>query len=65
MQVAAASALLAAFLIWGAQQWDWKALQAHEWQRAGLMAVMLAGSAVIYFGALRASGVKLRSLLRR
>lgn len=65
VQVAAASALLAAFLIWGAQQWDWKALQVHEWQRAGLMAVMLAGSAVIYFGALRASGVKLHSLLRR
>ena len=65
VQVAAASALLAAFLIWGAQQWDWKALQAHEWQRAGLMALMLAGSAVIYFGALRASGVKLRGLLRR
>ena len=65
VQVAAASALLAAFLIWGAQQWDWKALRVHEWQRAGLMALMLAGSALIYFGALRASGVKLRSLLRR
>ncbi len=65
LQVVAASALLAVFLLWGAQQWDWKALQAHEWQRVGLMALMLAGSAVIYFGALVVSGVKLRSLLRR
>ena len=65
LQVLAASALLAAFLLWGAQQWDWMALQTQEWQRVGLMALMLAGSAAIYFGALRVSGLQLRSLLRR
>ncbi|MBD7961221.1 murein biosynthesis integral membrane protein MurJ [Comamonas avium] len=65
LQVAAAAMLLGAFLGWGAHQWDWKALQAHEWQRIGLMTLMLAGSAAIYFGALWASGLKLRSLLRR
>lgn len=65
LQVAAASLLLAAFLVWGAAQWDWKALQTQEWQRVGLMALMLAGAAAIYFGALRASGLQLRRLLRR
>lgn len=65
LQVLAASVLLAAFLVWGAQQWDWKALHTHEWQRVGLMALMLAGSALIYFGVLLVSGLKLRSLLRR
>lgn len=65
LQVAAASALLAAFLVWGAQQWDWKVLQAQEWQRIGLMVLMLAGSGVIYFGVLLLSGLQLRSLLRR
>ena len=65
LQVAAAAMLLGAFLGWGAHQWDWKALQAHEWQRIGLMTLMLAGSAAIYFGALWASGLKLRRLLRR
>lgn len=65
LQVVAASALLAAFLLWGAQQWDWKALHAQEWQRVGLMALMLAGSALLYFGVLLISGLKLRSLLRR
>ena len=65
LQVLAASALLAAFLVWGAQQWDWKALQAQEWQRVLLMAAMLVGSGVLYFGALLVSGLKLRALLRR
>jgi len=65
LQVIAAAMLLAAFLGWGAHQWDWKALHAHEWQRIGLMALMLTGSAALYFGALAVSGLKLRSLLRR
>ncbi|MGN1055516.1 MAG: murein biosynthesis integral membrane protein MurJ [Comamonas sp.] len=65
LQVVAASALLAAFLSWGAQHWDWKALQASEWQRIGLLALMLAGSGLIYFASLRVSGLHLRALLRR
>ena len=65
LQVLAASVLLALFLWWGAQHWDWKALQAHEWQRVGLMVLMLTGSGVIYFGVLVACGVSLRGLLRR
>ena len=65
LRVVAAACLLAVFLLWGAQHWDWQALQAREWQRIGLMALMLTGAAVVYFGVLLASGLKLRTLLRR
>ena len=40
-------------------------MRAQEWQRIALLAVMLLGAAVVYFGTLLLSGVKLRSLLRR
>lgn len=65
LQVVAASALLAIFLIWASRHFDWIALRAHEAQRAGWLAVLLAGAAVLYFGALWAAGLKLRQLLRR
>lgn len=65
LQVLAAALLLAAFLMWGAQHWSWQAMRAQEWQRIALLAVMLLGAAVVYFGTLLLSGVKLRSLLRR
>lgn len=65
LQVLAAALLLAVFLMWGAQHWNWQALRAQEWQRIALLAVMLLGAAVVYFGTLLLSGVKLRSLLRR
>lgn len=65
LQVLAAALLLVAFLMWGAQHWNWQAMRAQEWQRIALLAVMLLGAAVVYFGTLLLSGVKLRSLLRR
>lgn len=65
LQVLAAALLLAVFLLWAAAHWDWVALQQQEWQRIGLMALMLAVSALIYFGVLLLSGLKLRSMLRR
>lgn len=65
LQVLAAALLLAAFLMWGAQHWNWQAMRAQEWQRIALLAVMLLGAAMVYFGTLLLSGVKLRSLLRR
>ncbi|MEW5677786.1 murein biosynthesis integral membrane protein MurJ [Comamonas kerstersii] len=65
LQVLAAALLLAAFLMWGAQHWNWQAMRTQEWQRIALLAVMLLGAAVVYFGTLLLSGVKLRSLLRR
>ncbi|SFD35503.1 putative peptidoglycan lipid II flippase [Paracidovorax konjaci] len=65
LQVVAASALLAIFLIWGSRHFDWIALRAHEAQRAGWLALLLLGGVALYFGALWAAGLKLRQLLRR
>jgi putative peptidoglycan lipid II flippase len=63
LQVVAATALLTVFLMWGAAAFNWTALRAHPLERAGLMAGMLAVSAVIYFAALWAAGVKVRHFL--
>jgi len=65
LQVVAASALLAIFLVWGSQHFDWLAMRADALRRAGLLALLLLGAAAIYFGALAASGLRLRRLLRR
>ena len=62
LQVLAASALLALFLAWAAQRFDWLALGSLV--RAGLLAGLLAVSALVYFGALWAAGLKLRQLAR-
>ncbi len=64
LQVLAASALLALFLIWATGRFEWLALQSHAWQRIGLLAALLAGSVFIYFVALWAAGLKFRALLR-
>ena len=63
LQVLAASALLAVFLLWGATSFSWVAMRAHRWQRIGLMAFMLSGAAVVYFSALWAAGLKLRQFI--
>ncbi|NMM78610.1 murein biosynthesis integral membrane protein MurJ [Acidovorax sp. SRB_24] len=65
LQVAAASALLAVFLLWGAQHFDWIALRAHRAQRVGLLALMLCAAAGVYFAVLRVAGLQLRDTLRR
>ncbi|MDN5506352.1 MAG: polysaccharide biosynthesis C-terminal domain-containing protein, partial [Comamonas sp.] len=65
LQVIAASALLAVLLLWGSQHFDWVGLRSNGLLRAALLAAMMAGAAVLYFGALRLSGLNLRQLLRR
>jgi putative peptidoglycan lipid II flippase len=65
LQVLAATALLTVFLMWGAGAFPWVALRAHALQRVGLMALMLAGCAAIYFVALWAAGLKLRQFVTR
>ena len=65
LQVLAASALLAVFLMWASSAFHWTQLQSARWTRIGLLVLCLAGSAVIYFGALWAAGLKLRQLVRR
>ncbi len=63
LQVVAASALLAIFLIWVSRAWTWTA-PGQGWLRMGGMAVVLAASGVLYFGAAWAAGIKLKRLLR-
>ena len=65
LRVALASALLAVFLTLAGSAFDWTAMRAHSLQRIGLMALVLLGSAAIYFIALRVLGMNLRQLLQR
>ncbi len=65
LQVVAASALLAVFLLWAAGAVSWTGLKAAYVQRIGLLAAVLMASAAIYFVALRVAGLKLRQLVRR
>ena len=62
-QAVAASTLLGAFLLWAARHFDW--LHLPTWPRVGLLAGVLALAALIYVGALAATGLRLRQLLRR
>jgi putative peptidoglycan lipid II flippase len=64
-QVCAASTLLGLGLWWVSGHWDWTGLQQAPWQRVGLMACVLALSALGYFATLYGVGLKLRALLRR
>jgi putative peptidoglycan lipid II flippase len=65
LQVLAASALLTIFLVWAERAFNWTQMQAHSGQRIGLMVLIVAGSAVIYLGAVWAAGLKLSQFIRR
>jgi putative peptidoglycan lipid II flippase len=65
LQVFAASALLGIFLTWAAHDFPWVGWRAEPFKRIGMMAVILAGAGVLYFGALAAMGVKLRQFVTR
>jgi putative peptidoglycan lipid II flippase len=65
LQVLAASALLAVFLLWSAQAVSWTGLRDQSFKRIGLLALVLLASAAIYFGAIWAAGLKVRKLMRR
>ena len=62
-QAVGATLLMSAFLLWATQRFDWLGTAALP--RTALLAVVIVVAAVIYFGALWASGLKLRQLLRR
>jgi putative peptidoglycan lipid II flippase len=64
LQVVAASALLAVFLMWANAAFPWTAMHAEAAGRIGLLAMVLLGSAVIYFGAALAAGLKWKQFLR-
>lgn len=63
LQVFSASLLLAAFLLWAADEWPW--LGMGELARITLLAELLLASAILYFGALTFAGIRWRSFLRR
>ena len=65
LQVMAASALLAVFLLWAAGAVNWVSLKAAYLQRIGLLAAVISAGAAMYFVALWAAGLKLRKLMRR
>ena len=65
LQVLAASALMAVFLLWATEHFAWLQMRSQSLLRAGLLALMVVGAVAIYFGALRIGGLKLRALLRR
>ncbi|MFZ9297475.1 MAG: murein biosynthesis integral membrane protein MurJ [Hylemonella sp.] len=65
LQVLAASALLAIFLLWSAQAVPWLVLRAEPLIRLGWLLAVLAGAALIYFGMAAAMGMKLAQLVRR
>lgn len=64
-RVAVANVALGAGLAWAAQGIDWIGLQAHWGQRAGAVALVLVGVALLYFAALAACGLRPRHLIRR
>ena len=65
MQVLAASALLAVFLMWSAGSVNWVAFEGGALLRVGLMAAIVVGAALLYFVALMLSGLKLRQFVRK
>jgi putative peptidoglycan lipid II flippase len=58
-------AALGALLWWAGGAFDWIGTQARPWWRAGVLAAVLAGAALLYFGVLAACGVRLREFMRR
>jgi putative peptidoglycan lipid II flippase len=64
-RVGFASALMGAGLVWAARSFDWIALGHAEGLRAGMLAAVLAGAALLYFGTLLALGLRPRDFARR
>ncbi|MEI7515397.1 MAG: murein biosynthesis integral membrane protein MurJ [Betaproteobacteria bacterium] len=65
LQVLVGAAVLAVYLVWAAQAWHWLDISGAYLQRIGLVALVLAGAAVLYGGAVLALGLNLRQFLRR
>jgi putative peptidoglycan lipid II flippase len=64
LQVVAASAVLAVFLLWAGGRYSWlEAGQAGS--RVLAVAAVVSGAVVVYFGVLLLSGLNLRQFVRR
>ena len=64
-RVFGATTVLGLGLWWAARTFDWVALRSQWGLRLALLAAALAGAALLYFGALRLSGVRLAHFGRR
>jgi len=64
-RVLLANLLMGGLLFWAARSIDWIGLRAQPWQRIGWLAASLAAAALVYFGCLVASGLRLRQFVRR
>jgi putative peptidoglycan lipid II flippase len=49
----------------GQAQFDWAAMQAHAWMRAGALLAIIVASAASYFGVLLVLGFRVRDFKRR
>ena len=65
LQVALATSLLTALLWWAAHQLPWVGLRQTPWLRIGWMVAVLLASALLYFGALWVTGLRLKAFLKR
>ena len=65
LQVIAASALLAIYLMWAHQAFAWTDLRQESVKRIGLLAALMLGAVTLYFGAVWAAGLNPRQFLRR
>ncbi len=65
LKVGTATAALGAALAWAARNIDWIGLQPQWLLRAGLLAAVLAGVALLYFGLLTVMGVRPAQFMRR
>ena len=64
-QVIGASGLLAGMLWFAARHLPWVAMRQDAWQRIGWMVLVMSSSALVYFGALWATGLRLKAFLKR
>ena len=65
LQVLAAAALMAVFLMWANGNWAWTQMPGQKLQRVGLLGGVIVGAAAIYFVAALAAGLKWRQFLRK
>ena len=65
LRVFGATALLGGLLFWAGHAIDWVGLVDHQAQRIGWLVLCLGGAALLYFGALLATGLRLRQFVRR
>jgi putative peptidoglycan lipid II flippase len=65
LQVAAASALLAVYLMWAAGSVSWLDFSGQALKRAGLLTLCVVGGVLVYFATLMMAGLKLRQFVRK